>query len=215
MPSPKQILLAEPDTALREALAEQLGQTFTVVQADEAASVRRLAAAGGNTFLILGFGGEETPPLVRQLRGAEPDVPIILLCASHDEARAGLAAGASDTLLRPFRLAALIAKLHTHLHCPGAQEDAGLVIGPYRFHPHAKSLTGPRTIRLTEKETDILLYLHRARAMVARETLLHEVWGYNPAVTTHTLETHIYRLRRKIGAPVLITEEGGYRLADV
>jgi DNA-binding response OmpR family regulator len=213
MPSPKQILLAESDPALRAALAEQFAQSFTLVQAEDAAAVRPLA--GEAQFLILGLEGTQSLALVRQLRGLGIGAPILLLCATPGEAQAGLAAGASDTLLRPFRLAALIARVHTQLHCPGQEEGAGLTIGPYRFHPHAKSLTGPKTVRLTEKETAILLYLHQARGMVARETLLHEVWGYNPAVSTHTLETHIYRLRRKIGAPVLITEEGGYRLADV
>jgi DNA-binding response OmpR family regulator len=93
-------------------------------------------------------------------------------------------------------------------------------IGPYLFRPGAKLLTeGARRVRLTEKETDILKYLAAADRTVPRETLLHEVWGYNPAVTTHTLETHIYRLRRKIEktpgkAEILVTEGGGYRLGS-
>ena len=74
-------------------------------------------------------------------------------------------------------------------------------------------------MKLTEKETAILAFLHRTRQRaVPRQELLREVWGYNPAVTTHTLETHVYRLRRKIEeipakARLLITEPGGYRLA--
>jgi DNA-binding response OmpR family regulator len=73
-------------------------------------------------------------------------------------------------------------------------------------------------VRLTEKETAILKYLYRAgQKVVNRDTLLHEVWGYNSGVTTHTLETHIYRLRQKIEkeparAELLITEGGGYKL---
>jgi len=76
-----------------------------------------------------------------------------------------------------------------------------------------------RDIRLTEKETNILKYLYRAGGKpVAREELLEEVWGYNSGVTTHTLETHVYRLRQKIEpergtATLLMTEPGGYRLA--
>jgi DNA-binding response OmpR family regulator len=74
-------------------------------------------------------------------------------------------------------------------------------------------------IRLTEKETAILKYLYRAGdRIVTRDVLLSEVWGYNSGVTTHTLETHIYRLRQKIErdpshAELLITEAGGYKLA--
>ena len=75
-----------------------------------------------------------------------------------------------------------------------------------------------RKIRLTEKETNILKFLYRAtEGVVARDVLLHEVWGYNANVTTHTLETHIYRLRQKIekdpsNAELLVTETGGYKL---
>ena len=73
-------------------------------------------------------------------------------------------------------------------------------------------------MRLTEKETAILRYLYRSgQNPVSREVLLQEVWGYNSGVTTHTLETHIYRLRQKIekdpaNAALLVTEAGGYKL---
>ena len=95
-------------------------------------------------------------------------------------------------------------------------------IGPYTFQPAMKMLIdeNEKKIRLTEKETNILKYLYRAESgVVARDTLLHEVWGYNAGVTTHTLETHIYRLRQKIepdpsNARILVTESGGYRLAQ-
>ncbi|MBO6905972.1 MAG: winged helix-turn-helix domain-containing protein, partial [Parvibaculum sp.] len=93
-------------------------------------------------------------------------------------------------------------------------------IGPYSFRPSAKVLMDAqeKKIRLTEKETSILKYLYRAGAkVVGRDILLAEVWGYNSGVTTHTLETHIYRLRQKIekdpsNAEILVTETGGYRL---
>ncbi len=99
-------------------------------------------------------------------------------------------------------------------------EDAVFTIGPYTFKPAAKLLVdgGGSKIRLTEKETSILKYLYRAgERVVTRDVLLHEVWGYNAGVTTHTLETHIYRLRQKIEkdpsqAELLITETGGYKL---
>ena len=73
-------------------------------------------------------------------------------------------------------------------------------------------------MRLTEKETAILKHLYRAGdKVVSRDTLLGEVWGYNAGVTTHTLETHVYRLRQKIeadpsNARILLTEPGGYKL---
>ena len=93
-------------------------------------------------------------------------------------------------------------------------------IGPYTFRPSAKMLLdgNARKIRLTEKETAILRFLYRAgQSVISREVLLREVWGYNSNVTTHTLETHIYRLRQKIErdptkAQLLVTAAGGYKL---
>ena len=100
-------------------------------------------------------------------------------------------------------------------------EDAVLRIGPYTFQPSARLLLDEeenRKIRLTAKETALLKFLYRAGDMVvSRDVLLGEVWGYNAAVTTHTLETHVYRLHQKIerdpnNAEILVTEPGGYRL---
>lgn len=112
-----------------------------------------------------------------------------------------------------------MARIHAHLRSHEQSDDAVYRIGRYTFRPSAKVLleADGKKIRLTEKETNILKFLYRSGETVARETLLHEVWGYNRAVTTHTLETHIYRLRQKIEekpgqAQILITESGGYRL---
>ncbi len=101
-----------------------------------------------------------------------------------------------------------------------SSEDAEFQVGPYTFRPSSKNLVGVdgAKLRLTEKEAAILRYLHRAdQQPVAREMLLKHVWGYNSNVTTHTLETHIYRLRQKIesnpaDAQLLVTEGGGYKL---
>jgi DNA-binding response OmpR family regulator len=112
-----------------------------------------------------------------------------------------------------------LARLHA-LNAHHAHADDGVVrIGPYTFHPSAKLLQADgRKVRLTEKETNILKFLHASAGTVPRDILLHEVWGYSPAVATHTLETHIYRLRKKIEqdpakAQILLTEGGGYRLS--
>ena len=125
---------------------------------------------------------------------------------------------AQEFLARPFRFSALLARLHALSTHHAASGDAAVRIGPYTFHPSAKLLqAGARKVRLTEKETNILKFLHASAGTVPRDILLHEVWGYGPAVATHTLETHIYRLRKKIEedpgkAQILLTEGGGYRL---
>jgi DNA-binding response OmpR family regulator len=200
MPSAKRILLVDQNAGPRHSLAEQLGRegAYTVIEAGSAAEARQ---ALDYAFAIVdGALGES---LAQELRGKGK--PVLLLSE----------ADSADSLAKPFRLAALLARLSAQLGPDG--EDRALRIGPYLFRPGAKLLMGARKIRLTEKETNILKFLHDAGRTVPRETLLHEVWGYSPAVTTHTLETHIYRLRRKIEenpgqARILVTEEGGYRL---
>jgi len=120
-------------------------------------------------------------------------------------------------LAKPVRLGALLARVEEMLSAAPAEI---VVLGGWRFDVAARTLEGAdgRKVRLTDKETAILEHLRRAGGVVGREQLLAEVWGYSAAVTTHTLETHIYRLRRKIepdptNATLLITEPGGYRLA--
>ena len=159
----------------------------------------------------------------KQIRAAGVSSPIIMLTAAADDGDTirGLDAGANDYVTKPFRFAVLLARIRAQLRSHEQSEDAVFRIGPYEFRPAAKLLIDERQhkIRLTEKETSILKYLYRAgEKSVSREELLAEVWGYNAGVTTHTLETHVYRLRQKIepdaaGAKLLITETGGYRLA--
>jgi DNA-binding response OmpR family regulator len=225
MPTPKRVLLVDDDAMLRSSLAEQLAAdgSYTVMEAGSCAEGRARAGEGLYEFMILDIGlpdgdGRE---LCREFRDMGVSCPIILLTAAESDADTiqGLDAGANDYVTKPFRFAVLMARVHAHLRSHGHSEDAQYRIGPYTFRPSAKLLIdeASRKIRLTEKETNILKFLHRSGETVPRETLLHEVWGYNPAVTTHTLETHIYRLRQKIEidpsrARLLVTESGGYRL---
>lgn len=218
MPSAKRVLLVDEDEVLRTSLAEQLARegSYAVVEAASGAEARGLAKNGGYAFAIidqtLADGGGDT--LVRELKTSGFDAPILFLSEKNAPPLA------VEHIEKPFRFAALLARLNAHLSRHAASDETPIELGSYLFRPGAKLLVqGERKIRLTEKESDILKFLHRAGTTVLRETLLHEVWGYNPAVTTHTLETHIYRLRKKIEdnpgeARILVTEGGGYRLAS-
>ena len=210
---------------LRSSLAEQLAAEgdYSPVEAANCAEARTAATDGLYEFIILDVGlpDGDGRRLAREFRDQGITCPILMLTAadSDEDTISGLQSGANDYVTKPFRFSVLMARAHAHLRSHTQSEDAVYRIGPYTFRPSAKTLLdgAGKRIRLTEKETNILKFLHRSGATVARDTLLHEVWGYNPAVTTHTLETHIYRLRQKIEinpgqAQILVTESGGYRL---
>ncbi|AQT03956.1 MULTISPECIES: response regulator transcription factor [Acetobacter] len=229
MTGARPILVVDDDRILRQTLVEQLqleGE-FTVQEAASLAEAREKLKTPDSRFdallLDVSLPDGDGRDFCAELRKDGLRMPIIMLTGSDDEADIvrGLDAGANDYVAKPFRIAELLARLRAQMRLFENSEDAVFSIGPYTFRPSAKLLQEPqknRRIRLTEKETAILKFLYRAGTRpVPRQVLLNEVWGYNAAVTTHTLETHIYRLRQKIepdpaNASLLITEGGGYRL---
>lgn len=205
---PNRILLAEADDVLRASLAEQLQhEGYEVIAARNADDAAQVVRGNNLHFVICGLG----EAVAAHLRGAGLNAPMLVLVEGE--------ATNPDCLSRPFRFSTLLGRLHAMSSHHAANGDGVVRIGPYTFHPSAKLLQeGTRKVRLTEKETNILKFLHASAGTVPRDILLHEVWGYGPAVATHTLETHIYRLRKKIEqdpqkAQILLTEGGGYRLS--
>jgi len=222
----KKILLVDDDDDLRDALAEQLVLTedFDVFEADSGASGMVCAKEQLYDLIVLDVGLPDTDgrELCRLMRKQGVKCPIVMLTGHDTDADTilGLDAGANDYIPKPFKFPVLLARIRAQLRTHEQSEDAIFTLGPYTFKPAMKMLIteDEKKIRLTEKETNILKFLYRANdGVVARDVLLHEVWGYNAGVTTHTLETHIYRLRQKIEpdpgqARILVTESGGYRL---
>jgi DNA-binding response OmpR family regulator len=218
------ILIVDDDPDLREELVDQLnGQDDLRAHGVGAGREGMAAALEGKAGLILldvSLPDADGRALCREMREAGVRTPIVMLTGEADDHVTidALEAGANDYVTKPFKFNVLLARIRAHLRSHETSEDAVFNIGPYEFKPASKTLSnGGARVRLTEKETSILKYLYRAGAKpVPREELLREVWGYNSGVTTHTLETHIYRLRQKIepeGAPqLLVTETGGYRL---
>ncbi len=226
MTNVRRILIVEDDAELRDALVEQLAlhEEFEALAAENGTKGVQTAKAGQVDLVIMDVGlpdidGREA---VRMLRKSGFKAPILLL-TGHDtdsDTILGLESGANDYVTKPFRFAVLLARIRAQLRQHEASEDAVFTIGPFTFRPSSKLLLNAKgnKVRLNEKETAILRFLYRAgQKPVSRETLLQEVWGYNSGVTTHTLETHIYRLRQKVERDattptILVTETGGYKL---
>jgi DNA-binding response OmpR family regulator len=226
MSNASRLLVIDDDRDLRDTLAEQLGlyEEFRVATAENATQAIDAVKDDRIDLAIMDVGlpdmdGREAVKIMR--RGGFRS-PIIMLTAqgSDSDTVLGLEAGANDYVAKPFKFAVLLARIRAQLRQYEASEDAIFQIGPYTFRPGSKLLTTEKgsKLKLTEKETAILRYLYRAgQKVVGRDILLAEVWGYNSNVTTHTLETHIYRLRQKIesdpsNARILVTETGGYKL---
>jgi DNA-binding response OmpR family regulator len=229
MASPRPILIVDDDNALRETLAEQIAadgefSADGAASAGEAEAKLSSAVARYDAILLdIGLPDADGRDLCARLRREGRRMPIIMLTGHDSESDVvrGLDAGANDYIAKPFRLPELLARVRAQLRVFDNSEDAIFMIGPYSFRPSAKLLMEAarnRKIRLTEKESAILKYLYRAGGRpVGRQVLLNEVWGYSSAVSTHTLETHVYRLRQKIEADpsqprLLLTENGGYKL---
>ena len=226
MSAKKKLLLVDDDDVLRSTLNEQfsLYDEYAVTEAANATLAIKSLKQDAVDLVILDVNlpdmdGREACKVMRRngFKG-----PVIMLTGegSDSDMILGLDSGANDYVVKPFRFAVLLARVRSHMRQHEHSEDAVFRIGPYTFKPSAKLLLRDdnKKIRLTEKEAAIIKFLYRSgEQSVSRDTLLTDVWGYNANVSTHTLETHIYRLRQKIErdpahAEILVTEGGGYKL---
>jgi len=228
MTTGKRVLFVDDDDPLREMLSEQLELHEEFVTASAATAAEALEMSKSDYFDIIvldvGLPDMDGREVCRLMRRAGVKSPIIMLTGADTDADTilGLDAGANDYITKPFKLGVLLARLRAHIRQHERSDDAVFTIGPYTFQPSAKLMIDNenqnKKVRLTDKEAAILKYLYRSGdRVIGRDVLLDEVWGYNAGVTTHTLETHVYRLRQKIeknpsNAQILVTEQGGYRL---
>jgi DNA-binding response OmpR family regulator len=213
------IFLLIPDASLRDAVAEQIaagklgaprvvetvqallkqseGETPCVIVIDEAAYDKKTAAA----LQVLGERAER--PALLMLGGAD-DVEEI-----------------TESFAKPLRLGHLLTRLRYYIETAPLLRDRAVAFGPYRLEPQSRRVTrdSGEAIRLTEKETALLAFLAGRAEPATRRDILAGVWGYDERIDTHTLETHIYQLRKKLEAEKdsndnwLIFEGGTYRLA--
>jgi DNA-binding response OmpR family regulator len=227
MSATRPILIVEDDETLRQVLAEQIASS-RLFHSTGAATLdeahRRLAASEARfdaIILDISLPDGDGRDFCAKIRKQGHMMPIIMLtgATSEDDIVSGLEAGANDYIIKPFRAAELLARLQAQLRLFDTSEDAVFTIGRYAFRPGKKTLVGKDTkrVHLTGREADVLKFLYQhASRVVSRQTMLDEIWGYNTEATTHTLETHIYRVRQKIESDptncrLILTAPGGYR----
>ncbi len=200
------VLMVEDDDILRESLSEHLSYSgFTMVSVATGAEALAQVQAERFDLILLDvrLPDADGRDLCRRIQESGRGPPIIMLTAADSSADIvrGFDSGAHDYVVKPVALPVLVARMRAHLRQHELTEDAEFDLGSFRFRPSAKLLVDSegRQVRLTEKESALLRCLLKARSEpVSRRRLLQEVWGYHPSVRSHTLETHISRLRKKL-----------------
>ena len=132
-----------------------------------------------------------------------------------------LSVTATQIVQKPIILSEFLDELRSCINIFENSEDGFFSFNRYVVRPISKDILNQRNkekTKLTEKEIAILKYLYKNKdRLVSKNELLQEVWGYSPDVSTHTIETHIYRLRQKVeqgdpDAQLILTVDGGYQL---
>ena len=218
----KRILFFEPDETLSGALMEQLviKKKFEVIKVTNLDSITYEVKRSPFDLLIIGLGrGSFSLSLVKKFILEMQITNKILLMGDFNVKKGISLRGGADKyhyIEKPFKIQQFMRKIDLILAKISGSIDITHTIGPFVFYPEKKViiLNNQTKIELTEKESGILkCLLSTAKEIVDRETILKQVWDYNPSVTTHTLETHIYRLRQKLeidqSIPRLIISKGG------
>jgi two-component system alkaline phosphatase synthesis response regulator PhoP len=224
------ILLIEDNPGFAEGLRQNLefdGYRVTLA-ADVATSARAIATDPPDLIILdLMLPDGNGYDVLRTIRERDSVTPVLLLTALSEEAHKvrGFRLGADDYVTKPFGLLELLARIETLLRRSASGSFAVVRLPPVRFgdvqvdRDHRKVTRAGVVVPLTPKEYALLAALiARNSAVVAREELLREVWGYDPEVVSRTLDTHLAELRRKLERDphhprhILTLPKQGYRL---
>jgi len=217
------ILVVEDDAAINQAVTERLEtEGYAVVQAWDGPGAVSAHAEHSPDLVVLdvmlpGYDGHE---VCRRIQAERP-VPVLMLTARTDETDVlvGLAVGADDYLTKPFRMRELLARVAALLRrvdrATELAQGQPVALGDLRVDVEARRVwRGDDEVRLTPTEFDLLVCLAaQPGAVVSRERLMSEVWGWPEASGTRTLDSHVKGLRAKVGTDRIRTAHGvGYAL---
>lgn len=158
---------------------------------------------------------DEDENILKSISEENSSTPIVLFSRFVDSSEF-----ADVVILKPFSMVSVLNSLKEGKLLPKIRRKECLMFKEYSFYPVKKEIVSSKTnetIKLTEKEVRILKYLYDNQNLtISKDDLLENVWGYCAEMTTHTIETHIYRLRQKVeqkkGSQIIITENNGYRI---
>jgi len=149
-------------------------------------------------------------------------IPILMLTARGEEIDrvVGFELGADDYVSKPFSPRELVLRVKSILRRSGTDRTEIMYVGSIQVLPDRRQcFAGTNLVTLTAKEFDLLFELMKARGNVlTREVLMDRVWGYHGDATSRTLDTHVRRLREKLGAEgghVETVRGVGYRISEV
>ena len=225
----KRILIFEPDGLLRKTLLEQilLNKEFHVAEASSFEDIKYQLTKSSFDLIIINTDREayRLSSIVQFIK--ENEIANIVLFMTEPQISETSSFGESTEkhyfIERPFRIQYLNKKISTILAKISNSTEVTRKIGPFTFFPLKKIITldDEAKIELTEKEVGILKCLiSSGEEGVDRDTLLKQVWNYSSDVTTHTLETHIYRLRQKLEIDpsiprLIISKGGGFKILSI
>jgi two-component system, OmpR family, phosphate regulon response regulator PhoB len=228
--SAKRILIVEDDRDLVASVKYNLDRegysTRSAFSGQEALEVMRVEPYPDLVLLDIMLPDISGIEICRRLRAAQPtaSVPVIMVTAKSEEIDRvlGFEVGANDYVTKPFSMRELLLRVRAVIRRSQPTEAKASLVDFGRLHLDAEShrvWIDNEEVMLTALEFKLLLELLERRGCVeSRETLLEKVWSADGESTTRTVDTHIMRLRRKLGAmgEYIETLRGvGYRLRDV
>ena len=218
------ILVIEDEAAIADFIEKGLNaEGYSVRRASDGLEGERLALSGDFRLVLLDLGlpGRDGLDVLRSIRSAQPDLPVIALTARDaiEQKVEGLDLGANDYLTKPFAFEELLARIRAQLRSPGQASASELRAADIRLDFRTRKVDrAGAEVRLTTREFELLAYLMRhPNQVLSRAQILNAVWGYDYDPGTNVLEVYIGYLRKKLSvadgpAPIETVRTAGYRL---